>query len=402
MKILLMTRLFSGLAPELEAGRWQPTGAPAIVKLINRLDIGSDDLEILFYEPASHGNRYGVQNYKLEGLTRPVNFLQGFKLLRLIPTSFRDFAYTLFRAAWLVKKLRREEPDILYTDRSNILSAALAARLTKTKVVLRVLGMPPEMGEQILESGAVSLRVTRWAYTAPFTQVIGTADGSFIKTFFERALRPDVEHRILLNGTDPNELSQGRQDDRLRLLFLGRMELTKGPGLLVDAVAALPLSVRSKLSVEMIGYGPEQENIRQKITELGLEGCICMLGRMAAKEVHSRLPQYDAYVSLNRRGQLSNANLEAARAGLCLILADTLGGDDEFTRTIFPRDTAIWFDRMKAVPELTDILSRLITQPEELDMRKRKMREIASGLKSWDQRIDHEINMLSKISKGEF
>ena len=37
MKVLVVARLFSGLAESLSRGRWEPSGVPAIYKLLEAL-----------------------------------------------------------------------------------------------------------------------------------------------------------------------------------------------------------------------------------------------------------------------------------------------------------------------------------------------------------------------------
>ena len=48
MKVLYISRLFSGLEQSIIDQNWKPTGVPTIYRLLEKLEIECDELKIIF------------------------------------------------------------------------------------------------------------------------------------------------------------------------------------------------------------------------------------------------------------------------------------------------------------------------------------------------------------------
>ena len=152
----------------------------------------------------------------------------------------------------VLTRLRKLRPDVVYFDRSNWFIAAFIARFTSTKVVFRLLGVPPDLNH-IFSSWRPFNILLRWAFRSPFNHVVCSMDGSGGEQWMEAALLKDVPRSLLLNGVEPNALARLRyakpdpQTGPLKLVFLGRIEAIKGIGLFIEALFDWPPEQRKRI-----------------------------------------------------------------------------------------------------------------------------------------------------------
>lgn len=411
MKVLLVCRLMSGFVSSVTRGRWRPSGSPAIHKLIEALD-HEDDVCFVFtvkdrgWTFESDWEVPRDKQVTLSGLTHPVLILAGTAALPSWLGRWRGYVSDLRQTWRLFREVGRFRPDVVYLDRSNVLAAALLARFTRVPVVLRVLGVTPAM-KQITVGRAPSHVVLRWAYRAPFALVICSMDGSGGAAWLAEMLRPETPRCVLLNGVDPPRDPAGRSalvsptDTRLRVLLLGRLEPLKRCQEFIDALLSLA-GARDRIRAIIVGAGDEEATLRARVDDAGAEDYITFLGALPHDRVGEVLNQADIYVSLNRQGNLSNANLEAMAAGLCFVIpeADPATGADVETRDVIPEEAAIRIPQDRMVEALAGTLATLAARPEEVAARRAAMSRVAAGLSTWAARIAVERSMLAAVANG--
>jgi colanic acid/amylovoran biosynthesis glycosyltransferase len=180
--------------------------------------------------------------------------------------------------------------------------------------------------------------------TARFAAVCTRAGESFL---CQQA--PAFESKILYtpHGLDlteypftPRILSRGLQDDSLpfKIVSVGRLVPKKGWPLLLEAIALLRTTgFESRL--EIIGEGPERENLQCLIRDLSLSDAVRLSGALALTEVRSAMREADclAFAGVTApdgdRDGLPNVLLEAAALGVPIVASDIggvrdLGGDE--------------------------------------------------------------------------
>ena len=111
----------------------------------------------------------------------------------------------------------------------------------------------------------------------------------------------------------------------------------------------------------------------------------------------------DIYVSVNLYGNLSNANLEALSAGVCLVLptSDPDVPLDTATDRLMPADVATRYNRERIPDSLADALAELIQAPHEIARRRGATQALKGKLvKPWDDVIADDIAHLKKIAVG--
>ncbi len=306
---------------------------------------------------------------------------------------------------WL--RARKSRPDVIYVDRSNILIAAILARWSKAPVVLRLLGVPPDL-QTIFSGHHPAKYLWRWAYRSPFAFVIGTRDGSGSPAWLERALDPSVPREVLLNGADVSDGESHRPaileaipPDRMVVTFLGRIEAIKGAEFFIDSLLELLEEDRERIHALVIGDGSRLAALEEKVAGSDASQIITFTGSLAPADVMAVLLNTDVYVSLNRQGHLSNSTLEALAAGVCLVLQrlGPISEPDVELEALIPAETVTQIENDAEPKVLAETLSQLASDP---DARRRQaaqlQKAIAGRLNSWDVRIAYEIERLEAIA----
>lgn len=65
----------------------------------------------------------------------------------------------------------------------------------------------------------------------------------------------------------------------------GRLEKWKGISVVVEIIAELEEEYPGMFKLEIIGEGPEKENIKRQIKELGIKNNVKMLGKLSHEEL---------------------------------------------------------------------------------------------------------------------
>ena len=407
--ILYICRVFSGFETSLEQRSWQPTGAPTIYRVVEALDRSGRDVTFLM-TCRGVGADYRTdwtapddREVRLEGLRNPVHVLASEHRFPQWLGRFRG-PLTSLRHIWKAWRLaRRTRPGFVYVDRQNVIAGAVIAHLTRTPVVLRVMGIYPSMWDTLAGRG-LAARITRWAYRAPFALVVCTQDGSGGERWLPVALRAGTPHRMLLNGfdgtprraeADPRLAALPR--DRTIILFVGRFETIKGCEEFAAAILRLHAEGRSDLQAVMIGTGRLRTDVEARVRDAGAQAMFTFIDRLPHDQIPEAHRRSDIYVSLNRLGQLSNANLEAMSMGACMIVprAQPERGIDLATEELVP-DTAVrrlpWDDQTTA---LTDAIRELTADPAKRDALRANMKATAGELvHSWDARVAEEFDLI--------
>lgn len=144
-----------------------------------------------------------------------------------------------------------------------------------------------------------------------------------------------------------------RKDRPVRLLFVGWLERDKGVFELIEACSRLADS--RPFSLEIVGDGFAAESVRERLVERGLSDRVVCSGWLDTDGVERALRDADVFVLPSWSEGLPNAMIEAAAAGLALVVS-SVGAvpdvmHDGFDALIVPpRD----------VDALTEALSRVI------------------------------------------
>ena len=143
-----------------------------------------------------------------------------------------------------------------------------------------------------------------------------------------------------------------------RIVFSGRLEPAKNPRLLLEAAARLaPELRRDGWSIQMLGAGPEEENLRAFIARERIGDLVAL---RALADTSSVLAASAIFVSLqDGENYPSQSLLEAMACGNAVIATDV--GD---TRRLVAPGRGLLLER-PGVDALAEALQRLMRRPEE-------------------------------------
>lgn len=257
--------------------------------------------------------------------------------------SMVTFAPAAFRAARaLVRKWRPDIVNAFFAVPSG-LPAVLLGRLTGIPVVLTLVGadiFDPNPTAGIATHRHLLLR-------AVVRQIIRGADArvAISHDTRRRALKyhhapPDIEV-IPLGLVSPFLAERGTprvsreqslppgKERIVRLVTIGRLIPRKGYD---DLLAAIAMTGRSDLRLDLVGDGPLAPALRALATRLGIAERVCFRGTVGESEKWRLLSSADCFVSASLYEGFGIVFLEAMSAGLPIIATDD-GGQTDFLIT---------------------------------------------------------------------
>ncbi len=402
IRVLVVSRLFTGLVDSLAIGTWRPTGSPAVYKLIEALaqDPNIDATFAFACKDKDIASQFADnRTIKIAGVG-PVRIL-GWRQRRWLELvgldgKLRELSH-LMSCLRLYFSLR---PHVTYFTNANFVMAGVFARLGLGRVVLRLLGLQPEQKAIADRAGGLM----RWLYRSPFDHVVCTLDGSGGHFYLPRLIRPGVPVSIELNGVDrvtPEEHNVAAFRARLGLgerpvvMFIGRLEHTKGCGEFVEGMVRLVAA--SAVDGVIIGYGNMESELRERVAKAGLTDAIHIAGPVPHDVIPTALATADIYVSLNRYGNLSNTNLEAISQGKCMLILDRdlETHVDEDTVELLPAEIFPRVSRTNTAEDLARQVGHLLREPARIE--KMAAQTTAVGIRilsNWTDRIDREIGII--------
>lgn len=413
MKILYICRVFTGLETSLANGSWAPTGVPTIYKVMEGLAASEHDVSFVLgargigadYDTAWTARE--DRDLVLDGFPAPVRVLAGeHRYPRWLGRARGPLTDRRHLAA--IRAIYREQrPDLVYVDRAHAQAGAELARHEGARILLRVMGVYPSMWD-VLSSRKRTHRRERDAYRAPFSQVICTQDGSGGEYWMEDALAHGVPRTMMMNGIAhpdlpprENPMLTAIPGDRIVVLFVGRLEWNKGAEPFVEAMLALPQSHAGRVHALVVGTGQQKAMLTERVRKAGAEGRISFIDRLPHAEIRAAHARADIYVSLNRLGQLSNANLEIMSGGNCMLMSDSRPAQkvDIVTRDLIPDDAVVRIPTDESeVPALVTAVCTLADDPERRAQLAGNLRTAAARfIPSWEDRVAEEIALIESL-----
>ncbi len=225
-------------------------------------------------------------------------------------------------------------------------------------------------------------RANRVSVVSSFTQ----------KLLFER-FPEAIKKTVLTPGALPSNFdsrsqSEQKVDEKVVILTVGRLHLRKGQNLVLDALNALPESLKSKAEYWIVGTGKESsyiKNLKDQVEKSDVT--VKLLGQIDDSELKSIYRKADifAMTSIDTKNSVEGFGLvylEAGAYGLPVIANNTGGVSDAVAHEmtgllISPGDQ----------PALTKALARLISNPEE----RRQFGEhgrLWASKNSWGKNVD--------------
>ncbi|MCW0234954.1 MAG: glycosyltransferase [Ferrovibrio sp.] len=397
MRLLIAVRLSSGLRSSVTTGHWRPSGSPAIYKLIEGLHQNGHAIKLILVDRDTITDGK-PQVLRLEGLDIDIQRLPVPKMFSRLPRQLQTIATELYHAFGIWRIGRHYRPDAVYLDRAMLWPAGLLARFSRWPVIWRVLGISPNL-QEAFHGQRLNHKAMRWLMQSPFSSVICSRDGSGGDAWLPRLLAPQIPSAVLLNGVDqpdapnPSAPALNIPASDTVVTFLGRLDHLKNLQLFVAGFAQAAAR-QPGLHALVVGNGEERAWLEQRLQSPDCSA-ITFIPGVPHDQVSGILDLTDIYVSLNAMGNLSNANLEAIKSGLCLVIpkADPDTARDVDTDNFLPETSALRIDMNEI--SLADALIHLHRNPGERIARAAETAKIGATLQTWQARIDTEIDLIS-------
>ncbi|MBI3331800.1 glycosyltransferase family 4 protein [Candidatus Peregrinibacteria bacterium] len=243
-------------------------------------------------------------------------------------------------AAALKKNLADADAIIAFSSVSAGVPLWLAG-LSHPKKILRLGG--DFLWERYTDRGG-NLSLSEWYEKATFSKmlmrrVLGIFDHLVFSThyqqeLYERSYRPLPPHSVIENAfpAKPNMAHNmrllrtgGLKGDTMRLLFLGRFVRFKNVASLLRAIASLRRSGTCRVTLSIVGDGPEESHYLSLIRELHLEQCVTLRNPVHGQEKQRLFAEHDLLVLPSLTEISPNVALEAAISGLPVLLTSETG-----------------------------------------------------------------------------
>ena len=408
-KVLYVARLFSGLEVSLSSRDWNPTGVPTIYKVINEIDkefntrfiFTAKDYEEEFFPVRS-------ETIYVNKLKSPITIIAGIAVFPVWIGKYRKYLREIYQSLYIIAIAIKFQPDVIYIGNANIWTGAILSKFNnRSKVVFRVMGLYQAMREALTENN-IWYKILRWSYKAPFSAVIVTQDGTGVEPWIDSALNKTAPVHIMLNGVPTIEGNTrishtdllGLPKDNTIVLFLGRLEPEKGCFEFVNQFLRAESVIPNKIHALIVGSGRSEQDIRNMVIEKNASDRVTFIKRLDHSQVLEAHKCADIYVSLNKRGNLSNANLEAMALGQCIVMLESQPklSIDLITDSLIPEQAVLRISLENNMSGLKDAIVMLHNNPEIREKMKKNIRKVSDKiLKSWDERISHEIKILKSM-----
>ena len=407
MKIFYVSKLFSGLEQSVHSNKWKPTGVPTIYKIIEKLD---QDFDVKFILTSKDGHtnwhKRKVKKIKFDILNNSFFILPGAYKFLFMPKRIKVIFREIYQLMIIFYFYIKNRPKLMYFNHSNIISASFFSRFTKTAVIFRIMGINPSMRNTLVNNRFTDI-ILRYCYRSPFDCIISTCDGSGDKEWINKIKNSSTNFSSLVNGVDlkystknvPKELADIDKAKTI-ILFAGRLEEFKGCLQFVQSFNGALQKTNNKLHGLIIGDGSLTNKTKDLISELNLNEHITLIAKLEHKYILLAHKISNIYISLNRRGNLSVANLEAMKLGQCIIMpqSNIKLNIDLDTDKLIPKNAVI---RVESSDDIIGISNAIVSLHRNIESRKnlsRNMKESAQKfIPNWNERISSEINIINGL-----
>ncbi len=146
------------------------------------------------------------------------------------------------------------------------------------------------------------------------------------KPFFKRktfyAVGSPINYKMIFSAS-----SNRKVHDDIRFIYTGRIDAWKNVELLIHSFN-LFLEEGNKGHLTIVGDGPQFNYIKEKISDMGLDQSIEMVGRRRGEEIIKYLSESDIFLFPSKGEGVSLSLLEAFAAGLPAVSFNVIGVND--------------------------------------------------------------------------
>ena len=363
---------------------------------------------------------FHVTSCKHFGASAPIETIDDFMFYRsgaLNPMSakipvFNQCAIVHSLAQRLDEIIPEIKPDILHAH-SPALNGLAALKAAKRHKIPLVYECRAFWEDAAVDHGTTTENSVRYYLTKMLeTYVFKKVDA--ITTICE-GLRSDISKRgiptekitVIPNAVDIERFSYGAQPDqtlrtqlglqnKIVLGFIGSFYAYEGLPLLLEALPKI-LDKQPETRLLLVGGGPQEALIKQKVQELKLEKQVLFTGRIAHGQVQDYYNQVDIFVYPRLPMRLTDLvtplkPLEAMAQGR-LVVASDVGGHIELIKE---GHTGYLFEAGNAEALATTVLD-LLNHREQWDKLRTAGRQYVEQERNWAKSVSHYKNIYARL-----
>ena len=224
----------------------------------------------------------------------------------------------LFRIYWLAENILRQEKfdvisvqDVYYLA----LAALILARKNRIGLEVQVHGLEKFFGFRKFLAGFILRRADA------IRTVSQRKKKQLLLDFHAAADKITVAPIYSAINNKQLTINNKRSDDNFIFLTVGRLAPVKNIGLQIEAMAEIAKRYPST-ELWIAGEGAEYKNLKFKIANLKLDGCVKLLGQKFREELAEIHKMADAFLLTSNSEGWGLAVIEAAGYGLPIIMTD--------------------------------------------------------------------------------
>ncbi|MEL6261484.1 MAG: glycosyltransferase family 4 protein [Cyanobacteria bacterium J06623_5] len=173
----------------------------------------------------------------------------------------------------------------------------------------------------------------------------------------------------------------------LKLVFVGRLVPYKGGDMLIEAAA--PLLRDNKVTLEIIGDGPEQTALERQVQDLGLNDLVTFAGRLPQAQLKEHLADSDVFAFPSIREFGGAVVIEAMAIGLTPVVVG-YGGPGEMVTATTGYKVPLG-RREEIINHFRQVLNELVANPEKVDSLGQQARQRVLEKFTWGVRAQQTL-----------
>ncbi len=204
--------------------------------------------------------------------------------------------------------------------------------------------------------------------------------------------RNGIDKTLFLQKTDQNYIREkySLNQDIKAIITVSRLSKLKRIDRSINILKQL-IKIDKSFRLFIIGNGSEKEKLQRMVSDLELNDFVFFVGALQHKELIKYYNSADLFFSFYDTSNIGNPLLEAMLTGNCIVTLDTGG-----TKDFIPENVGVVIKQTE-FNKAHKVIYELLQNNDKIETFKNNAKVFAeSNLKDWDERIQMEIETITK------
>ena len=186
-------------------------------------------------------------------------------------------------------------------------------------------------------------------------------------------------------------------ENKIKLIFIGRLTPDKGWNFTLKTFAKLPLDIQNKIAIIIVGDGTLKTTIEQTLKQLIFD--TYLLGRIAPQKIPALLSNGDIFITNSEKETRGLTIIEAAAAGIPAIAPRSGGVIDTIkhgsTGFLYqPQNQADFLDKLTLLITKVKLRQTMGIKAKEIAQQYSWQETVTNLLEIWSQKINNQNKAL--------